>query len=230
MNGRRFFAPEEIMHDRTRLFALTLLIITTLIAVGFLSAKAFGQTVFRPHAVTEPDAEAVVSFWIDAGPGLWFAKDPTFDARFRERFLPAHEAAARGELQHWLDTSHGALALVLLLDQFPRNSFRGTPRMYDTDAIARKASRLALSAGHDLRVAKDLRKFFLLPFAHSEDLADQDRSVALARRIGTEDLRRAEHHRDIVRRFGRFPHRNAILGRQSTPAEHQYLANGGYAG
>ena len=172
----------------------------------------------------------MVSFWIEAGPALWFAKDAKFDARFRERFLREHEAAARGELQHWLSTPDGALALVLLLDQFPRNAFRGTPRMYDTDALAREVARIAFAAGYDREIAMDLRKFFVLPFAHSEDLADQERSVALARRIGAEDLAHAEHHRDIVRRFGRFPHRNAILGRDSTPAEKEYLANGGYAG
>ena len=176
------------------------------------------------------EALAVVSFWIEAGPALWFAKDAKFDARFRERFLRQHEAAARGELQHWLSTADGALALVILLDQFPRNAFRGTPRMYDTDALAREAARTAFAAGYDQRIAIELRKFFVLPYAHSEDIADQERSVALARRIGADDLAHAEHHRDIVRRFGRFPHRNAILGRASTAAERQYLANGGYSG
>ncbi|HEY6123540.1 MAG TPA: DUF924 family protein [Steroidobacteraceae bacterium] len=216
---------------------MTVLIITTLLAVGFLSARAFGHAVFRPTAiagehlpVTDLQALAVVTFWIDAGPPLWFAKDVKFDTRFRERFLREHEAAARGELQHWLSTADGALALVILLDQFPRNAFRGTRRMYDTDGLAREAARTAFAAGYDQQIAVELRKFFVLPFAHSEDMADQDRSVALARRIGADDLGHAEHHRDIVRRFGRFPHRNAILGRDSTPAEQQYLANGGYAG
>jgi uncharacterized protein (DUF924 family) len=102
--------------------------------------------------------------------------------------------------------------------------------MYDTDALARRAAATAYSAGYDRRVGPELRKFFLLPFAHSEDMADQERAVALARRIGLEDLKHAEHHRDIVRRFGRFPHRNRILGRDSTPEELRYLANGGYQG
>jgi uncharacterized protein (DUF924 family) len=161
---------------------------------------------------------------------MWFAKDDGFDRRFRERFLSAHEAAARGELEQWQGTPEGALALVILLDQFPRNAFRNTPRMYDTDALARRAAATAYSAGYDRRVGPELRKFFLLPFAHSEDMADQERAVALARRIGLEDLKHAEHHRDIVRRFGRFPHRNRILGRDSTPEELRYLANGGYQG
>jgi len=206
----------------------------TAVIAGFLGARAFGQTPSRPAhesaPATDPDALRVVSFWIDAGPGLWFAKDPQLDARFRDRFLLEHEAAARGELQHWKNTPDGALALVLLLDQFPRNAFRGTRRMYDTDALARDVARQAVAAGFDREIATDLRKFFVLPFAHSEDLRDQERSVALARRIGADDLAHAEHHRDIVRRFGRFPHRNAILGRESTPEEKQYLANGGYAG
>jgi uncharacterized protein (DUF924 family) len=177
-----------------------------------------------------PEALKVVAFWREAGPALWFAKDAAFDARFRERFLLDHESAARGELAQWQSTPEGALALVLLMDQFPRNAFRDSARMYDTDAMARKVASTAFAAGYDQGVERELRKFFVLPFAHSEDLADQERSVALARRIGPDDLAHAQHHRDIVRRFGRFPHRNAILGRESTPQEKDYLANGGYAG
>jgi uncharacterized protein (DUF924 family) len=179
---------------------------------------------------TSPEARDVLKFWRDAGPGLWFAKDAKFDARFRDRFLVAHEAAARGELEHWLATTEGALSLVILLDQFPRNAFRDTPRMYDTDALARKAAAKALAAGYEQRLPRELRKFFVLPFAHSEDLADQERSVALARRIGPDDLAHAEHHRDIVRRFGHFPHRNRILGRETTAEEQRYLDGGGYQG
>jgi len=177
-----------------------------------------------------PEAQRVVAFWREAGPALWFAKDEQFDARFRERFLRDHEAAARGELTQWQATPEGALALVILLDQFPRNAFRGTSRMYDTDAMARKVANTAFASGYDQKLPRELQKFLVLPFAHSEDLADQERSVALARRIGPDDLAHAEHHRDIVRRFGRFPHRNEILGRESTPAEKHYLDNGGYSG
>ena len=190
-----------------------------------MNAAAESQT-----TPTSPEAREVLKFWREAGPALWFAKDAEFDARFRTRFLVAHEAAARGELESWMSTPEGALALVLLLDQFPRNAFRDTPRMYDTDASARKAARTAFAAGYDQRLPRELRKFFVLPFAHSEDLADQERSVALSRRISPDDLAHAEHHRDIVRRFGRFPHRNRILGRESTAEEQQYLANGGYQG
>ena len=175
-------------------------------------------------------AVAVIGFWEKAGPSLWFAKDADFDRLFRERFLQDHEAAARGELMHWQGTAEGALALVILLDQFPRNAFRDTPRMYDTDATARKVANVAFAAGYDRVIPPEMRKFLLLPFAHSEDLADQERAVALARRTGPYDLERAQHHRDIVRRFGRFPHRNRILGRESTPEELHYLANGGYQG
>lgn len=182
----------------------------------------------RQATLTRP-AE-VIEFWTSAGPALWFAKDPEFDRRFRERFLTDHEAAARGELAHWTSSAEGTFALVILLDQFPRNAFRDTPRMYDTDALARKVANIAFAAGYDRVFPGELQKFLLLPFAHSEDLADQERAVALARRSGPRDLQQAEHHRDIVRRFGRFPHRNRILNRQSTPEELRYLENGGYQG
>jgi len=192
-----------------------------------------GERVSPPAAsTTVPAAEAaaIVEFWREAGPGLWFAKDDAFDRRFRGRFLPAYEAAARGELAAWLATADGALALVLLLDQFPRNAFRGTPRMYATDALAREVTAAAIDAGHDRAVEAQMQLFFYLPFGHSEDLADQERSVALSRRLGQPNLSHAERHRDIVRRFGRFPHRNPILGRPMKPEEQQFLDNGGYAG
>jgi uncharacterized protein (DUF924 family) len=185
-----------------------------------------------PHPAPIPPAEAVavVDFWQAAGPGRWFAKDAAFDRRFREPFLPWHEAAARGELAHWPGSATGALALVLLLDQFPRNAFRGTPRMYATDAMVRGVTATAIAAGHDRAVESDMQLFFYLPFAHSEDLADQERSVALVRRLGQPHLSHAEGHRNIVRHFGRFPHRNPILERPSTPAEQRFLDDGGFAG
>jgi uncharacterized protein (DUF924 family) len=182
------------------------------------------------EAVAAAEAREVVAFWEGAGPALWFAKNAEFDRRFRERFLPLHEAAARGDYDGWNATPEGALALMILLDQFPRNAFRDTPRMYATDAAARALAAAAIAAGHDRFVAEELQKFFYLPFAHSEELADQDRAVELCGRLGGRDLSQAEHHRAIVRRFGRFPHRNAILGRSSTEEETEYLAHGGYAG
>jgi uncharacterized protein (DUF924 family) len=180
----------------------------------------------------KPDSKAVevITFWREAGPALWFAKDAAFDEKFRNRFILDHEAAARGELVHWQSTPEGALALLILLDQFPRNAFRDTPRMYATDSMARKIAMTALSMGFDQKFPQELQKFFILPFAHSEDLADQERAVAFARRMSADDLAHAEHHRDIVKRFGRFPHRNRILGRTSTAEEQQYLDDGGYAG
>ena len=183
------------------------------------------------HALTSPsEADAVVDFWREAGPDLWFAKDPDFDRRFRERFLTQHEAAARGEFTDWLATPRGALALLILLDQFPRNAFRGTPRMYQTDVLARETARTAIAKGHDKRVQDELRLFFYLPFGHSEDVADQDWSVALARCLGEPVLSHAEQHRGIVQRFGRFPHRNPILGRAMTEMEQRFLDGGGFSG
>ncbi|MFM9846008.1 MAG: DUF924 family protein [Hyphomicrobiaceae bacterium] len=184
------------------------------------------------RAVSIPVAEAgsVVAFWSEAGPSLWFAKDDAFDRRFRERFASLYEAAARGELSGWQATAEGTLGLLILLDQYPRNSFRGTPRMYATDPLAREVAAAAIDAGHDRGVPIELALFFYLPFGHSEHLADQERSVALAQRLGQPNLSHAERHRDIIRRFGRFPHRNPILGRAMRREEQEYLDKGGYAG
>jgi uncharacterized protein (DUF924 family) len=183
-----------------------------------------------PIDLPAEEALAVVDFWREAGPGLWFAKDDAFDRTFRERFLTLHEAAARGELNGWLATEDGALAVMILLDQFPRNAFRGTPRMYATDALARELANTAIASGHDRAVEPQMQLFFYLPFGHSEDLADQERSVALNRRLGQPNLSHAQRHHDIVKRFGRFPHRNPILGRTMRPEEQQFLDQGGYAG
>jgi uncharacterized protein (DUF924 family) len=181
----------------------------------------------RASSVTPAD---VNEFWRQAGPLMWFAKDADFDRRFRDAFLDAHEAAARGDLDDWMTTPEGALALLVLLDQFPRNAFRGTPRMYATDPAARRVAAAAVDAGHDQAMPPELQKFFYLPFAHSEDLADQDRSVALCRHLGAPDCANSHRHRDIVKRFGRFPHRNPVLGRRMTAEEQQFLDHGGYAG
>jgi len=184
------------------------------------------------HTVDErgADAAAVVAFWRDAGPARWFAKDDAFDRDFRARFLDAHLAVARRELDGWSASAEGSLALLILTDQFPRNAFRGTPHMFATDALARHFARIALQASHMAQVEPALRPFFCLPFEHSEDLADQDLSVELHETLDASSQRWAALHRDIIRRFGRFPHRNALLLRTPTPEETSFLDAGGFAG
>lgn len=177
-----------------------------------------------------PPAE-IVRFWRDAGPKRWFEKDADFDAEIRRRFLAAHEAAANGALRGWEENAEGALALLLLTDQFPRNMFRGQARAFAADELARNIAARALLKGFDAQVPSDLRTFFYLPFEHSEDLADQERAIALYRAAGDEDgLKWALLHADIIRRFGRFPHRNSCLGRATTPEEQAFLDGGGFAG
>lgn len=175
-------------------------------------------------------AAEVVEFWRAAGPARWFAKDPAFDRAFRERFRDAYGAAARGELSSWIESPESALALCLLLDQYPRNAFRGTERMYATDPAARAFANAVIRVGHDRALPPELVIFVYLPFGHSEELTDQDRSVALSSRLGGDNLAHAEGHRAIIRRFGRFPHRNPLLGRAMTPEEQQFLDEGGFAG
>ncbi len=173
----------------------------------------------------------MIGFWRAAGPRRWFGKDADFDREIAARFLPAHEAAAAGKLADWAAAPDGALALLLLLDQFPRNMFRGSARAFATDPLARALADRAIAQGFDEAAASGERMFFHLPFEHSENLADQERSLALSRRAGggTAD-RYAEIHADIIRRFGRFPHRNAMLGRVTTPEEQAFLDAGGFAG
>ncbi|MFY9684373.1 MAG: DUF924 family protein [Pseudolabrys sp.] len=173
----------------------------------------------------------VVSFWQKAGPDRWFKKNPHFDDEIRERFLATYKAAAAGQLSGWEHSADGALALLILLDQFPRNIFRGDARAFATDPLARAITAGAIVRGFDSQVSKELRNFFYLPFEHSEDLADQERCIALNRASGdAENLKWAEIHADIIRRFGRFPHRNAALGRTTTPEEQAFLDSGGFAG
>jgi uncharacterized protein (DUF924 family) len=166
----------------------------------------------------------IVSFWREAGPDKWFEQDESFDQAIRVRFLPIYEAAANGELAASEESAEGALALVVVLDQFPRNMFRGNARAFETDALARAVADHALARGFDQVTDYAMRPFFYLPFMHSETLIDQDRSVCLYEALGdAEQLRYATGHRDIVRRFGRFPHRNRALGRDTTPAERAFL-------
>ncbi|MCB5177178.1 DUF924 family protein [Microvirga lenta] len=175
--------------------------------------------------------DTVIRFWRDAGPEKWFAKDEAFDQAIRDRFLPTYRAAARGDLNEWELTPDGALAVVILLDQFPRNMFRGTRDTYKTDPVALMAADRAIERGFDMKVDPSLRRFFYLPFMHSESLRHQERSVALNEALGEEDsIKWARHHHDIIARFGRFPHRNHILGRESTPEEEAFLKESEFRG
>jgi uncharacterized protein (DUF924 family) len=182
--------------------------------------------------------EDVLDFWF--GPAdrrgkarpEWFRKDPAFDARIRERFGALHRAAAERQLEPWRASPAPMLALVVVLDQFSRNLFRGDARAFAQDAHARECAREALERGDDLSLLPVERQFLYMPFEHSEEAADQDRAVELMRALDAFEETRglvewAETHRAIIRRFGRFPHRNAALGRASTPAERDFLAQPG---
>ena len=179
---------------------------------------------------TPLSAAAVGAFWTEAGPARWFKKDVGFDDEFRARFAAEHEAAASGALDAWASTADGALALLILLDQYPRNSFRGTARMFATDAKALSIAKQAIALGFDTVVDPALRSFTYLPFMHSELLAEQDRALELYASLGSESQRFAVIHRDIIARLGRFPHRNALLGRTTTEDEQAFLDDGGFAG
>ncbi|QRK12130.1 DUF924 domain-containing protein [Archangium violaceum] len=179
----------------------------------------------------------ILTFWFGppSEPGhtapraLWFERDAAFDAECAHRFLATHEKAAAGELNAWRDEPRSALALVLLLDQFPRNLFRESPRAYASDAQAREVARHALARGLDVPLPPVWRWFFYLPFEHSEDIHDQRLAVFLFEVLALQDpgsaesLEYARRHHDIIARFGRFPHRNARLGRESTPEEAAFL-------
>ena len=180
-----------------------------------------------PAALTAAD---VVAFWRAAGPKRWFKKEEGFDDDIRQRFLKLHEAATAGKLTDWEARAEGALALLILLDQFPRNMFRGQARSFVTDPLARAIASRAILNGFD-GAFPDMSGFFYLPFMHSEELADQERAIALYRaRNDADNLKWAQKHADVIRRFGRFPHRNAVLGRVSTPEEQEFLNSGGFAG
>ncbi|HET7126636.1 MAG TPA: DUF924 family protein [Lysobacter sp.] len=176
----------------------------------------------------ETNPRDVVGFWREAGASKWFNGGAGFDDECRTRFLDAHFQAARRELAHWQDDAEGALALVLLLDQIPRNVFRGSGHAFATDGLAREAARRAIDAGFDREIAAPMRLFFYMPFEHSEEMADQDRSVQLLAAMGDANYADyARRHRDVIARFGRFPHRNAALGRTSTTEERAWLDAGG---
>lgn len=166
----------------------------------------------------------ILDFWRGAGPERWFANDPAFDAEIRHRFGTVHEEAARGLLDSWAATPDGALALIIILDQFSRNLYRNDPRAFAQDEAALRLAEMAIAEHFDRRFPLPERAFFYMPFMHAEDLAAQERCIALAKAAGDENTARyARMHRDVIAQFGRFPHRNAALGRSSTEAERRYL-------
>ena len=172
---------------------------------------------------------SVVAFWKEAGPDKWYAKEEAFDREFRDAFHDLHWAAARRELDGWMETAEGALGLMILLDQYPRNSYRGTAHQFATDPLARHFAIQALDDRQDHAVENDLRRFFYLPLQHAEDMALQDRQVKLFQSmVRPDDDRWAEHHHGIIARFRRFPHRNRVLGRETTPDEQVFLDEDGF--
>lgn len=182
----------------------------------------------------DPDAASwpreVISFWFDdAVRGRWFgANDAQFDLLIRDRFGVLYRACVDQSIDAALASTERALATIIVLDQFPRNMFRGTPEAFAQDGLARAVAAEGIARGLDRELSVDERLFFYLPFEHSEDLADQERAVALIEGLGNADYTRfAVAHRDIIARFGRFPHRNAILGRTSSDAEKAFLLEPG---
>lgn len=175
------------------------------------------------------DPIPILEFWWSAGPEKWFTRDEAFDDDIRARFLGAYERAAAGAHEDWCERPHGALALILLLDQFPRNLFREDKKAFATDAEAVRIADQAVSRQFDLVFPVPHRRFFYMPFEHAEDIALQERAVDLCRIAkDQEGYFYALIHLDVIRRFGRFPHRNTVLGRASTPEEEAYLAAGGF--
>jgi uncharacterized protein (DUF924 family) len=177
--------------------------------------------------------EEVLDFWFgrEGEPGygefreVWFRKDPEFDRQVRDRFESVYEAAATGELDDWKEEARSCLALVILLDQFPRNMFRGDPKSYATDRKAQQTAEYAVDRAFDRELPPFQRMFLYMPLMHSEDLEHQRRSVELFRGLGGEGdpSYYAVRHMEIIERFGRFPHRNEILGRRTTPEEAEFL-------
>jgi uncharacterized protein (DUF924 family) len=181
--------------------------------------------------MTLPSAADIVAFWREAGPEKWFAKDEAFDAEITRRFVTVHEAAAAGRLGDWEETPEGVYALLILLDQFPRNMFRGSARAFATDALALAIADRAIERGFDDAYPPPEKRFFYMPHMHSEALHDQERCIALcAAAADPEGVKYAEIHRDIIRDFGRFPHRNPVLGRETTAPERAFLDEGGFSG
>ena len=173
----------------------------------------------------------ILSFWREAGRDRWYRRDDTFDTQVRARYLGLWRKAAAGELSSWQASDDGALALTIVLDQFPRNMFRDDAMTYASDPQAREVAGRAIDRGADAGIEPALLEFLYMPFMHSEQLGDQLRCVELFRGTANADnLGYAERHADIIRRFGRFPHRNRILGRATTAEEQAFLDGGGFSG
>ena len=181
--------------------------------------------------VNDTTPSGILAFWREAGRERWYKRSDAFDAEVGRRFLPLWKRATAGELASWEESDEGALALIIALDQFPRNMFRGTPEAFASDALARDVARRAIDRGVDGRIDPILLEFLYLPFMHSEHLPDQLHCVALFQNTdNAENLKYAREHADIIRRFGRFPHRNCVLGRPTTEEEQAFLDNGGFSG
>ena len=172
------------------------------------------------------EMQEILEFWFSPRIGKhWFASTPALDEEIRTRFETLWQQAAAGTHDAWAESATGALALIIVLDQLPLNMYRGKPAAFSTEQKAVAITRLAVDAGFHRTLVDQQRLFLFLPLMHSENPADQDLSVSLFQQAGM-DTHWPEHHRQIVQRFGRFPHRNAILGRTSTPEEQAYLASG----
>ena len=181
----------------------------------------------RDDLITPAD---ILTFWREAGTDRWYKKDDAFDAEVRHRYLDLWQKASAGELSAWEASDDGAMALTMVLDQFPRNMFRGQARAFSSDVMACDVAARAIARRVDARIDPVLVEFLYMPFMHSEHLADQLRCVELFRSAPNPDnLRYAEEHAEIIRRFGRFPHRNRLLGRVTTPEEQAYLDGGGFS-
>ncbi len=181
---------------------------------------------------TTMDPEEVLQFWLeDVGPEKWYRSSSEFDAACRARFAEIWEAARQNDWLGWTPDPRSTLAMVVLLDQLPRNMFRGTAKAYLSDRLARARSKTAIDRNWDQRIDQPERQFFYLPLTHSECLADQNRAVRLIKERlpdHPDTLRHAQAHREVIRRFGRFPHRNDEVGRPTTALEREFLDTGGY--